>query len=189
MFMDIAPRSYKGPRLFKKKGLILVFTGTGKGKTTAAFGTVLRALGQGMRVAIVQFIKGGWVSSEMKALQKFKNQVEVHIIGEGFTWDTQDFVRERRIAQKGWDLCVKLLKKRKHDLYVFDEVLYALQYQFLKQGDVIRGVRLKSPESHVILTGRGASPGIVKIADVVTEMRVLKHPFSKGILAQPGIDF
>lgn len=186
---DHAPREYKGPQKRKQKGLVLVYTGEGKGKSTAAFGAVFRSLGRGYKVAVVQFIKGAWVSGEIKALEKFSNQVTYHSVGEGFTWNTKNLDQDIKTAKKGWDICLRLLKENKHHVYFFDEIIYVLLYKFLSENEVLRGIKLKDPNSHLILTGRQAPKRIVQRADLVTEMKCIKHPFQKGILAQPGIDF
>ncbi len=186
---DVAPREWAGPRKRIKKGLLILYTGNGKGKSTAAFGAIFRSLGRGFSVCIVQFIKGEWVSGEIKALKKFGAHVEYYSEGEGFTWNTKSLERDISTAQRGWQRCLNLLKAKKHNVYLFDELLYVLKYKFLSVKDVINGLKLRDPDAHVILTGRDAAPELVKIADLVTEMKEIKHPFQKGILAQPGIDF
>ncbi|OVE78345.1 cob(I)yrinic acid a,c-diamide adenosyltransferase [bacterium F11] len=186
---DKAPREYRGPTKRVQKGLIIIYTGEGKGKTTAAFGTLFRSLGRGCRVAVVQFIKGKWISGEIKALEKFGGQVDNFSEGEGFTWDTKDLEKDKAIANKGWNRCRSLLMERKHTVYLFDEVLYALKYGFLTEEQVKEGLRERDPKTHVILTGRDASPELIKMADLVTEMKEIKHPFKRGITAQPGIDY
>lgn len=186
---DIAPRKFNGPTNRIQKGLLIVYTGNGKGKSTAAFGAVFRSLGRGFRVAVVQFIKGKWISGEIKALESFGNKVEYHAVGEGFTWDTKDLQRDIACAEKGWAECVRLLKEGKHDVYLFDEILYVLKYRFLKEEKVLSDLAIKPPQSHLILTGRDASPAIIERADLVTEMREIKHPYNQGIVAQAGIDY
>lgn len=187
--IDRALRKFRNLKTPQKKGLIVINTGDGKGKTTAAFGTVFRALGRGYRVAVVQFIKGPWNSGEVNALKKFGKKVEFHSVGEGFTWLTQDFKRDQIVAQQGWEKCLKLLREKKHDLFLFDEILYALKYRFLKEGEILRGLKHKSSKAHLILTGRSASRKLISMADLVTEMKNIKHPYKKGIIAQPGIEF
>lgn len=186
---DVAPREFKGPTERVRKGLLLVYTGNGKGKTTAAFGTVFRALGRGYNVAIVQFIKGEWVSGEIKSLEKFAGQVDYFGEGEGFTWDTKDLKRDVAAAERAWGKCRDLLKANKHDVYLFDEILYALKYKFLHEDEILNSISRRNPSSHVILTGRDASPKILEVADLVTEMKEVKHPYKQGITAQPGIDY
>lgn len=186
---DLAPRQDPGTIKRIPKGLLIVYTGHGKGKSTAAFGAVFRSLGRGFRVAVVQFIKGAWVSGEITALKKFGALVEYHSVGEGFTWKTQDLKRDIASAKKGWKVCLKLLRAQKHDVYLFDELVYVLKYKFLDLEEVLEGLKKKSPNAHVILTGRDAPVKLIKMADLVTEMKEIKHPFQKGIVAQPGIDF
>ncbi|MCG3203656.1 MAG: Cob(I)yrinic acid a,c-diamide adenosyltransferase [Elusimicrobia bacterium] len=187
---DVAPREFNGPTERIKKGLLIVYTGDGKGKSTAAYGTVFRSLGRGFKVAVVQFIKGPWISGEIKSLEKFGSQVEYHSVGEGFTWDTKDLKKDVASAKVGWKKCLKLLKDAKHDVYLFDEIIYVLKYKFLTLEEVLSGLNEFKPSlAHVILTGRDAPVELIEWADLVTEMKVVKHPFQKGILAQPGIDY
>jgi cob(I)alamin adenosyltransferase len=186
---DIAPREFNAPADRSRRGLIAVYTGDGKGKSTAGFGAALRALGRGMSIAVVQFMKGPWVSGEFQALEKFGDKVEVHRMGEGFTWDTKDLERDKASARAAWEKCVSLLKEGRHGLYLFDEVLYVLKYRFLPVEDVVDGLRFKPPLAHVILTGRDAPPEIVHLADLVTEMKEIKHPYKSGIVAQAGFDY
>ncbi len=185
---DKAPRTHKKPKRAPDKGLVLVYTGNGKGKTTAAMGTAIRALGYGMRVAIVQFIKGEWPSGEEKALRKFKN-CKFHKMGEGFTWDTKDFARDQTKALEGWKLAQKYILDPKIDLVVLDEINCCLDYGFLKTEDVLKVLRKKPKTKHVILTGRGAPKKLIQFADLVTEMKCVKHPYEQGIWAQKGIDY
>jgi cob(I)alamin adenosyltransferase len=189
MKKDLAPREYKGPTKRESKGLLLIYTGEGKGKSTAAFGAAFRSLGRGFRVAVVQFIKGEWISGEVKALEKFESQVDYFSVGEGFTWDTKNLEKDIANAESGWRKCLELLKSNKHDVYLFDELIYVLKYDFLKLSDVIEGLKTRNPKVHVILTGRDAPAALIEMADLVTEMKEVKHPFKKGILAQPGIDY
>ncbi len=186
---DFAPREYRGPTKRIPQGLLVVYTGDGKGKSTAAFGAVFRSLGQGFKVAVVQFIKGPWVSGEIKALKKFGSQVDYYSVGEGFTWNTKSLAKDVASAKKGWFQCLKLLKANRHDLYLFDELVYVLKYKFLKLDDVLAGLKIRGSQAHVILTGRDAPTKLMAIADLVTEMKEVKHPFKKGIVAQPGLDF
>jgi cob(I)alamin adenosyltransferase len=140
-------------------------------------------------VAVVQFIKGEWISGEVKALEKFGVQVDYHSVGEGFTWDTKSLERDVACARKGWEVCLSLLQAGKHDVYLFDELIYVLKYNFLPLSEVLSGLQRRPPLSHVILTGRDAPPELIALADLVTEMKEIKHPYRQGILAQPGIDY
>lgn len=178
----------------KTRGLTLVFTGEGKGKTTAAFGTALRVLGCGGRVGTVQFFKYP-AGNEMpgkegafRALRKFKNRFRIWSFGGGFTWKTPREVNAKTV-RKAWKQCRKLLKDPKYDLVILDEIHIALRYKFLKTADVIKVLKKRPALQHVILTGRGAPRRLIKAADLVTEMRCVKHSFHKGVLAQPGIEF
>ena len=186
---DLAPREYNGPTDRIKKGLLIVYTGEGKGKSTAAFGAAFRSLGRGFKVAVVQFIKGEWISGEVKALEKFGAQVDYFSEGEGFTWDTKDLARDKATARRGWERCLQLLRERKHHLYLFDELVYVLKYEFISLEEVLAGLNERDPKAHVILTGRDAPASLIEMADLVTEMKGIKHPYRQGILAQPGIDF
>ena len=187
---DNAPRGYKVTGRNEKKGLILVNTGDGKGKSTAAFGTAFRAAGSGFKVAIVQFIKGKWKTGEDRAAQKFfKGQIKFYPMGDGFTWETQNFEKDAAAARKAWAKCVEFLHDDKHGLVIFDEINYVLKYNFLNVKEVVRELKKKPPLKHVFLTGGGAPPEIIEIADLVTEMKCIKHPYHKGIKAQQGIEF
>lgn len=187
--VDKAPRSHRDIKQFTKKGLILVNTGNGKGKSTAAFGTALRALGRGYKVAMVQFIKGKWKTGEDKAAKIFGKQFEIFPMGEGFTWDTQNFEKDVATAKKAWERCVELLHDKEHQLVIFDEINYCMKYNFVDPHEVVKELKKKPPMKHVILTGGGAPPEIIEIADLVTEMKCIKHPYEKGIKAQPGIEY
>ena len=169
------------------KGLILVLTGDGKGKTTAAFGTALRTIGCGGRVAIVQFFKSQ-KTAEWKPLLRLAPSCRLFRCGGGFTWDTSREVNQK-VADKAWKKCRALLRDPKFALVIFDEIHIALRYKFLKASEVVKALRGKVSSQHVILTGRGAPKSILKLADLVTEMKCIKHPFSKGTPAQSGIDF
>ncbi|MCP9809636.1 cob(I)yrinic acid a,c-diamide adenosyltransferase [Cyanobium sp. HWJ4-Hawea] len=173
-----------------EKGLVLVFTGDGKGKTTAALGLVLRTLGHGERVAVVQFIKGGWQPGEAKALQLFGDDLHWHALGEGFTWETQDRERDRQLVQLAWDRSLTYLADASRKLVVLDEVNVALKLGYLEIEQVLAGLALRPPLTHVALTGRGAPAALVERADLVTEMKLVRHPFrEQGVKAQAGIEF
>lgn len=187
--LDKAPRSHQGVKEFKKKGLTLVHTGGGKGKTTAAFGTALRSLGRGYQVAMVQFIKGKWRTGEVEAAKIFGDRFKIFTIGDGFTWDTQNFEQDVRTARRAWEKCKELLHDREHQLVILDEINYVMKYNFLDPAEVITELKQRPPDKHVILTGRGAAREIIEIADLVTEMKCIKHPYKQGIKAQPGIEY
>jgi len=173
-----------------EKGLVLVFTGDGKGKTTAALGLVLRTLGHGEQVAVVQFIKGGWQPGEARALELFGEALHWHALGEGFTWETQDRDRDRELVQAAWQRSCAYLADAERKLVVLDEVNVALKLGYLAVEQVLEGLALRPPLTHVALTGRGAPPALLERADLVTEMKLLRHPFrEQGIKAQAGIEF
>ena len=174
----------------KEKGLVIVNTGNGKGKTTAALGMVVRSLGHGYRVAIVQFIKGAWEPAEKAVFQMWENQLEFHAMGEGFTWDTQDRERDIETAQKAWKKALTFITNPEFKLVLLDEVNIALKLGYLQAEQVLAGLEQKPEETHVILTGRGAPLALIERADLVTEMTLVKHPFrEQGIKAQPGIEY
>jgi cob(I)alamin adenosyltransferase len=173
-----------------EQGLIIVNTGNGKGKTTAALGMVMRSLGHGYRVAIVQYIKGAWEPAEKNVLSKFADQLEFQAMGEGFTWDTQDRDRDIQMAQAAWAKSLEYILNPQYRTILLDEVNVALKLGYLDVEEVLAGLRQKPANTHVILTGRGAPAALIEHADLVTEMQVIKHPFKEqGIKAQPGIEF
>jgi len=173
-----------------EKGLVLVFTGDGKGKTTAALGLVLRTLGHGERVAVVQFIKGGWQPGEAKALELFGEALHWHALGEGFTWETQDRERDRALVQAAWERSLSYLADASRKLVVLDEVNVALKLGYLAVEQVLDGLAQRPELTHVALTGRGAPPALLERADLVTEMKLVRHPFrEQGVKAQRGIEF
>jgi cob(I)alamin adenosyltransferase len=177
-------------RSIKEKGLIIVNTGTGKGKTTAALGMVLRSLGHGYKVAIVQFIKGAWEPAEKAILARFEDQLEFHAMGEGFTWDTQDRDRDIATAERAWDKALSYITNPEYRLVLLDEVNIALKLGYLSPETVIAGLAQKPALSHIILTGRGAPQSLIDVADLVTEMTLIKHPYrEQGVRAQPGVEF
>ncbi|UBF28472.1 cob(I)yrinic acid a,c-diamide adenosyltransferase [Kovacikia minuta CCNUW1] len=173
-----------------EKGLIIVHTGNGKGKTTAALGMVLRSLGHGYRVAIVQFIKGAWEPAEKKVFSLWQDQLEFHAMGEGFTWETQDKERDTQKAQEAWKKALMFIGDPTFKLVLLDEVNIALKLGYLSIEQVLLGLDQKPADSHVILTGRGAPQPLIDRADLVTEMTLVKHPFkTQGVKAQAGIEF
>ncbi|MBD2312923.1 cob(I)yrinic acid a,c-diamide adenosyltransferase [Desertifilum sp. FACHB-1129] len=175
----------------QEKGLIVVNTGNGKGKTTAALGMVLRSLGHGYRVAIVQFIKGAWEPAEKQAFSPWvPHQLEFRAMGEGFTWETQDRDRDIEKATQAWETALEYILNPEFKLVLLDEINVALKLGYLDVDTVLAGVKRKPEQTHAILTGRGAPPQLIEQADLVTEMTLIKHPFrEQGIKAQPGIEF
>jgi cob(I)alamin adenosyltransferase len=173
-----------------EKGLLIVHTGKGKGKSTAAFGMIFRALGHGMPVAVVQFVKGKWQTGERVALEKFGDLVSINTMGEGFTWETQDRQRDLAAARSAWELAKSLIREGKHRLVLLDELNIVLRYDYLPVAEVVDFLREEKPEHvHVIVTGRNAKDELIEIADLVTEMEMVKHPFRSGVKAQQGIEF
>lgn len=173
----------------KRVGLIMVNTGNGKGKTTAALGTAMRAVGSGFKVFVVQFIKGSWDYGELHAVEKLGPDIEIKPMGEGFTWETKDRERDTKVAHEAWDFCVQLIKKNEHDLLIFDEINNAIDYGYLDVDEVVEALKAKPQDMHIILTGRNAPQKLIDAAHLVTEMREIKHPFHEGIYAQKGIEF
>ena len=172
-----------------EKGVLLVHTGPGKGKSTAAFGLVLRALGHGWRVGVVQFIKGAWQTGERDALQRFGDQISWHTMGEGFTWETQDKARDIAAAERAWAKAKELMADPSIRLLILDELNIALRYDYLPLADVLETLRNRRTDLHVVVTGRNAKPELIALADGVTEMGAVKHHFAAGIKAQEGIEF
>ena len=173
-----------------EKGLLIVHTGKGKGKSTAAFGMVFRALGHGMPVAVVQFVKGKWESGERAALEKFAPLVAAHTMGEGFTWETQDRQRDIAAARAAWERAKSFIAAGAHPLVLLDELNIVLRYDYLPLDEVVAFLRDEKPgDVHVVVTGRNAPQALIDAADLVTEMEMVKHPFRSGVKAQKGIEF
>ena len=172
-----------------QKGLLMVHTGTGKGKSTAAFGLVLRMLGYGKKCAVVQFIKGAWATGERKVLEGFGPLMEWHTLGEGFTWETQDKARDMAAAAKAWETAKTLMQDPKLRLLVLDELNIALRYDYLSLDEVVTTLKDRLPDLNIVVTGRNAKPAMIEAADLVTEMTLVKHHFAQGVKAQEGIEF
>ena len=172
-----------------EKGLLIVHTGPGKGKSTAAFGLVLRMVGHGRRCGVVQFIKGAWSTGERTVLERLGDLVQWHSMGEGFTWETQDRARDVAAAGAAWDRACALMAQEDLALLVLDEINIALRYEYLPEAEVVAALRARRPSLHVVTTGRNARPSLIEAADLVTEMTVVKHHFAAGVKAQEGIEF
>jgi len=170
-------------------GLLMVHTGAAKGKSTAAFGMVARALGWGYRIGVVQYIKGKWVTGERQFFARFPNQVTYRVMGEGFTWDTQDRARDVAAAQAAWGISVEMIQDPALHLVLLDELNIALRYGYLEIADVVAALKDRPAEKHVVVTGRDAKPELIEIADLVTDFVQVKHPFEQGFKAQRGVDF
>jgi cob(I)alamin adenosyltransferase len=176
-------------RATQEKGLLIVHTGAGKGKTTAALGLAFRALGQGMRVGIVQFIKGAIPTGEVTLAGRLAPALEMHTMGDGFTWNTQDRDKDIASARKAWDKAVSLLRDPSFDLVILDELNVVLKHDYLSLEDVLGELRAKRPMLHVVVTGRNARDELIAQADLVTEMKLVKHPYRAGVKAQRGVEF
>ena len=172
-----------------EKGLLIVHTGKGKGKSTAAFGLVFRALGNGMNVGVVQFVKGKWETGERAALDRFGEQVSINTMGEGFTWETQDRQRDISAARAAWEKAKALIADDRHQVVLLDELNIVLRYDYLDVGEVLDVLNAKPEMKHVIVTGRNAKDELIEAADLVTDMTQIKHPFRSGVKAQRGIEF
>jgi cob(I)alamin adenosyltransferase len=172
-----------------EKGLLIVNTGPGKGKTTAAFGLALRMLGYGKRVGVVQFVKGAWHTGERTAFDAFGDRIVWHSMGEGFTWETQDLKRDVVSAEAAWEKALELMADPSISLIVLDELNIALRYDYLDLGAVVAALKARREGLHVVVTGRNAKPALVEAADLVTEMGAAKHHFAAGVKAQQGIEF
>ena len=174
-----------------KKGLLIVFTGNGKGKTTASLGMALRTIGHGYKVAIIQFIKGGWTTGEEKALKNFSSNISWHALGEGFTWETQDRIRDEKLVKEAWQLAKGYIKNESYRLIILDEINIATKLGYLDSEEIITFLKsLNNRKNHIVLTGRGASDSIINYADLVTEMKLIRHPFKEqGIKAQKCVEF
>ncbi|MEE8623023.1 MAG: cob(I)yrinic acid a,c-diamide adenosyltransferase [Alphaproteobacteria bacterium] len=173
----------------EERGLIIVHTGKGKGKSTAAFGLAIRALGHGMRVGVVQFVKGVWETGERRVLARFPELVTVKAMGEGFTWDTQDRARDIAAARRAWETAREMIADKGYNVVILDELNIVLRYGYLALADVLETLKGKPREMHVVVTGRNAAPELIELADLVTEMTLVKHPFRSGVKAQPGIEY
>ncbi|MGW6779727.1 cob(I)yrinic acid a,c-diamide adenosyltransferase [Brucella pseudogrignonensis] len=172
-----------------EKGLVIVHTGKGKGKSSAGFGMVFRALGHGMKIGVVQFVKGSWDTGERWVLEKFPEQVTISALGEGFTWETQDRARDIAMARDAWEQAKTLILDESYDMVLCDELNIVLRYDYLPVDEVIEVLKAKPEMKHVIITGRNAKDELIEFADLVTEMEMIKHPFRSGVKAQKGIEF
>jgi len=170
------------------QGLILINTGDGKGKTTAALGTIFRALGRNMECAIVQYIKGKWKTGERIYADQLEH-LTLEVMGLGFTWDSDDLDKDKKAAIKAWEKSKTFINDDTHHLVVLDEITYAINYNFIELEDVLETLKKRPLTKHVIITGRNCPEDIIELADLVTEMKMIKHPYKKGIPAQKGIDF
>ena len=171
-----------------ERGVVVVTTGNGKGKSSSGFGMVARALGHGLRVGVVQFIKGSFATGEEAFFRRFADEVSYHVMGEGFTWETQDRERDIRAAGAAWDVAAAMLADADFDLVLLDELNIALKYQYVELDKVLAALAARPPRQHVVITGRAAPQALIDAADTVTEMAVVKHAYQAGIKAQKGIE-
>jgi cob(I)alamin adenosyltransferase len=173
----------------EERGLLIVHTGAGKGKSTAAFGMVLRCIGHGMRVGVVQFVKGAWGTGERDVLARFPELVTCRAMGEGFTWDTQDRARDIAAARAAWEMAKAMIANPSYRMVLLDELNIVLRYGYLPVEEIVAALKAKPRDLHVVVTGRNAPAELIETADLVTEMNMVKHPFRAGVRAQKGIEF
>ena len=169
-------------------GIVIIYTGHGKGKTTAAFGMAFRALGRNMRVGIVQFIKGKWPTGERKFVETLDG-IDMHVMGKGFTWESNDISQDKRAAQAAWEQSQRMILGGEHPIVILDEITYAINYGFIEESDVIRCLQDRPESVTVVLTGRNAGEKLQDVADLVSSMEVVKHPYAKGKPALIGVDY
>lgn len=173
----------------RTKGFVSVFTGNGKGKTTAALGLVFRALGHGKRVCFIQFIKGKWKTGEANLAGRFQDALDFHTMGQGFTRNSADPEKDRQLAREAWDFAARTIEQNKYDMIVLDELTYLIHYNMIAEYEILSTLAKKPAELHVVITGRYASENLLAKADLVTEMKAVKHPFASGIGAQKGFEY
>ena len=171
------------------KGLLMVFTGNGKGKTTAALGLTFRALGHDQRVCFIQFIKGSWKYGELEAAKRFTDLLDFHVMGRGFTWKSDNLAKDIAVAREAWEFAKKIIAENRHHLVVLDELTYLVTYKMIDEQEMVDVLTRRDPSMHIVVTGRGAGKKLIQAADLVTEMCEIKHPYKKGIKAQKGIEF
>ena len=172
-----------------KKGLLIVNTGNGKGKTTAALGLAMRALGHEQKVCVIQFIKGNWHYGELLSAKRFEDLLDFHVMGNGFTWTSKDLRKDQEIARQAWNFATQQVVSDKYQLIILDELTYLIKFGFIRQAEVLDVLTHKREDLHVVITGRDAPQALIDAADLVTEMVEMKHPFKNGIKAQEGIEF
>ena len=171
------------------KGLIAVFTGNGKGKTTSSLGLAFRALGHGQRVCIIQFIKGSWKYGELESAKQFSTLLDFHVMGRGFTWKSDDIEKDKQLAREAWDFAKSVIKENRYAMVILDELTYLPYYKMIDEQEMLSVLEKKPPEQHVVITGRYASDDLIALADLVTEMKDIKHPYKNGVKAQKGFEF
>ena len=179
---------FKG-NIMSKKGLILIFTGHGKGKTTAALGMTLRAAGHGMKTCFIRFIKGSWKYGEMEAMTRFQDEIDFQVMGRGFTWKSDNMEKDKAAAREAWEKAKEAIKSGKYQTVVLDEFTYLLRYGMIEKEEALEVLRNKPADLHICITGRDAVEELIEIADLVTEMKAIKHSYQQGITAQKGVEF
>jgi len=172
-----------------KKGLLIVFTGKGKGKTTAALGLVFRALGHGFKVCVIQFIKGTWKYGELISSKRFEDLLDFHVMGKGFTWESENLQEDIKSAKEAWNFAKEAILSGKYQIVVLDELTYLIKYKMVSEGEIVGFLSNRPEELHIVVTGRDAPNSLIESADLVTEMVSLKHPYDRGIKAQKGIEY
>jgi cob(I)alamin adenosyltransferase len=177
------------PQNIKTKGLIAVFTGNGKGKTTASLGLAFRALGHGHRVCIIQFIKGSWKYGELETAKKFSPLLDFHVMGRGFTWKSDDLEKDKQVALEAWEFAKEVIRANEYAMVILDELTYLPHYKMIDEQEILSVLKNKPEEQHVVITGRYASDDLIELADLVTEMKEIKHPYQSGVNAQKGFEF
>lgn len=175
--------------MIARKGLLMVHTGYGKGKTTAALGLAFRALGHQLPVCIIQFIKGSWEYGELRSAARFEGLLDLHVVGEGFTWKSKDLDRDRKAARDGWALAKSAIETDRYHLVILDEFTYAIKYGMVDEGEALEAFSSRPEGLHVLVTGRDAPASLIEMADLVTEMREVKHHYKAGVMAQKGIEW
>jgi cob(I)alamin adenosyltransferase len=177
------------PKSKNTKGLVAVFTGNGKGKTTASLGLAFRALGHGHRVCIIQFLKGSWKYGELETAKKFSPLLDFHVMGRGFTWKSDDLDKDKQIALEAWQFAKEVIEANEYSMVILDELTYLPHYNIIDEQEILSVLQNKPEEQHVVITGRYASDELIDLADLVTEMREIKHPYKSGVQAQKGFEF
>lgn len=171
------------------KGLLIVYTGKGKGKTTAALGSIFRAMGHGFKVCVIQFIKGSWKYGELKSAERFSDLLDFHVMGKGFTWESDKIEEDIKLAQDAWNFAKNVILSAKYQMVVLDELTYLIKYKMVSEEEIVDFLSNRPKDLHIIVTGRDASEALIRSADLVTEMQSIKHPYDCGIKAQKGIEY
>ena len=167
----------------------MVFTGNGKGKTTAALGFALRAMGHGLKICVIQFIKGSWTYGELESIKRFSDLMDFHVMGRGFTWKSEDLEKDKKLAQEAWQFAQEMMASGKYDMVILDELTYLLKLNAITEADMVDVLSRKPSDLHVVVTGRAAPQSLINSADLVSDVQAVKHPFQNGIKAQKGIEF